>query len=163
MASVYGSFYILNHIPGIDAAWTYQLAFPAHHAFGNFFSKTFCFAPLDQQIDFPWIEIGQPGCRTSGSTATATNTPFERWFMLCYKLRDREIIIFEVNLSSFQYGISPILHDRIIIQLFDFNSFSLSHAMILTVAALASVSVSATDKGSLQVPVTKIPGVQVSF
>jgi hypothetical protein len=65
----------LYHISGIDAARTYQLAFPAEHTFGNFLGKTFCFAPLDQQIDFPGIEIGKPGSRTRGCATTATNAP----------------------------------------------------------------------------------------
>ena len=41
--------------------------------------------------------------------------------------------------------------------------FFLSHEIILTVAALASVRDSATDNGSRQVPAIKIPGVFVSF
>jgi len=91
----------LYHISGIDAARTYQLAFSAQHAFGNFIGKAFRFASLDQQIYFPGIKAGQPGSRTSGSTATATNTPFKRWFMLSNKFRDREIVILEINLSPF--------------------------------------------------------------
>ena len=51
----------------------------------------------------------------------------------------------------------------LLIKLFKFIYFSLSHEIILMVAALASVSVSAIDRGSLQVPVIKIPGVLVSF
>jgi len=91
----------LDHIPGIDAAGTNQLAFSAHHAFGNFFSKAFCFATLNQKVDFPGIEVGQPGGRTGSRAASATNAPFKRWFMLCDKPGDRKIVIFEVNLSSF--------------------------------------------------------------
>ena len=91
----------MNYISGIDAARTYQLAFSAHHAFCNFFGKAFCFASLDQQIDFPWIKVGQLSGRTRGRTASTTNAPFERWFVLSHKFGDREIIVPEVYLSPF--------------------------------------------------------------
>ena len=66
---------MLDHIPGIDTARAYQLAFPAHHTFDNFFSKTFRFTSLNQQVDFPGIKVGQPGSRTGCSATSTTNTP----------------------------------------------------------------------------------------
>ncbi len=91
----------MNHISCVDTSRAYQLAFSAEHTFGNFFSKVLCFAPLDQEVYFSRIKIGQLCSRAGGGATSATIAPFKRGFILGNKPGNRKIILFEINLPPF--------------------------------------------------------------